>query len=109
MNSLRSAPLRRLVALAALSLFLLPATASAQSSVDGYAPDDGVVQNQIESGGDQPKSSDAPDTKAPAPERAGSSLPFTGLDLAMLVGAGVALVGVGAGMRFLLRLPPPVR
>jgi len=112
MNS-HSARLRRLVALAALSLTLFPAAAMAQSpSDDGYETDGPTVQNQVESGGPgagsepgtNPSASAAPDDDG---EKAG--LPFTGLDLGLLAGAGVLLVGLGAGMRVVLRLPPAVR
>lgn len=113
MNS-HPARLRRLVALAALSLTLLPATAIAQTpSDDGYEADGPTVQNQIESGGPggSPESGTNPSASAGSGsdgnEKAG--LPFTGLDLGLLVGAGVLLVGLGAGMRLVLRLPPAVR
>ena len=107
MNS-QPARLRRLVALAALSLTLLPATAAAQnSSEDGYRPDGPTVLNQIESGD---PSGDTDGGSTPARDRGDdASLPFTGMDLAMLVGAGALLLGLGTGMRLVLRLPPSVR
>lgn len=113
MNSHPPAPLRRLVALAALSLtLLLPTAASAQTpSEDGYETDGPTVQNQIESGSAGEDDSGAA-TPAGSSDRGGgesASLPFTGMDLGMLLGAGVLLVGLGAGMRLVLRLPPPVR
>ena len=112
MNS-QPARLRRLVALAALSLTLLPATAVAQTpSDDGYEADGPTVQNQIESGGapvasSEPGSDPSASAGPDGGEKAG--LPFTGLDLGLLAGAGVLLVGLGAGMRLVLRLPPAVR
>ena len=33
----------------------------------------------------------------------GAALPFTGLDLALLGGAGVALLGLGVGLRVLIK------
>ena len=104
--------LRRILTLSALALALAPASALAQSSDDGYETDGPTVQNQIEGGGtagqDDSGTSPTPsDDPADSGEEAG--LPFTGLDLGLLAGAGVLLVGMGAGVRFALRLPPPVR
>jgi len=119
MNS--SAPLRRIAVLAALSLSLLPAAAAAQTpSGEGYEADGPTVQNQVESGGSpqEPAATETPsnpgDTREARDTResrddATASLPFTGLDLGMLVAAGALLVGVGTGMRLLLKLPPPAR
>ena len=112
-----TARLRRLVALAALSLTLLPATAVAQTpSGDGYVADGPTVQNQIESGGSpqEPAATETPsnpcDTGDPRNrDDDTASLPFTGLDLGLLVAAGVLLVGLGTGVRLVLKLPPPVR
>lgn len=111
MNS-QPARLRRLVALAALSLTMLPATAMAQTpSDDGYDTDGPTVQNKIDESGPAAKSESGSDPTPSAgtadSDRAG--LPFTGMDLGLLAGAGVLLVGLGAGMRVILRLPPPVR
>ena len=116
MNS--PAQLRRIVVLAALSLSLLPAAAAAQSpSGEGYEADGPTVQNQVESG-DSPQAPAATETPSnpanPGDTREArndntASLPFTGLDLGMLVAAGALLVGVGTGMRLLLKLPPTAR
>jgi hypothetical protein len=104
--------LRRILTLSALALALAPASALAQSSDDGYETDGPTVQNQIEGGGTAGQS-DSGTSPTPANDSAGSGekagLPFTGLDLGLLAGAGVLLVGMGAGVRFALRLPPPVR
>jgi len=111
MNS-HPARLRRLVALAALSLTLLPATAIAQTpSDDGYEADGPTVQNQIESGdpGGSPASGTDPSASAGSDGDEEAELPFTGLDLGLLAGAGMLLVGVGAGVRLVLRAPPAVR
>jgi hypothetical protein len=115
MNS-HPARLRRLVALAALSLTLLPATAIAQTpSDDGYEADGPTVQNQIESGGPGASPESGTESGTDPSASAGSDggekagLPFTGLDLGLLAGAGVLLVGLGAGMRLVLRAPPAVR
>lgn len=119
MNS--PAQLRRIVVLAALSLSLLPAAAAAQSpSGEGYEADGPTVQNQVESGDSpqEPAATETPSNPANPGEarearesRNGNtaSLPFTGLDLGMLIAAGALLVGVGTGMRLLLKLPPTAR
>ncbi len=113
--------MRRIAVLAALSLTLLPAAAAAQTPSDeGYEADGPTVQNQVESGekpleplptvtpSNPSNPRDTGDTRE-SRDDATASLPFTGLDLGMLVAAGALLVGVGAGVRLLLKLPPPVR
>ncbi len=118
MNS-HPARLRRLVALAALSLSLLPATASAQSpSRDGYVTDGPAVQNQIDSGSPAGQN-ESGSNPSPSPQNDGNgngngggdqaSLPFTGMDLGLLAGAGLLLFGLGTAVRLVLRLPPAVR
>ena len=105
--------LRRILTLSALALALAPATALAQSSDDGYETDGPTVQNQIEGGGTAGQNESGNPTPSNSNDSADSGeeagLPFTGLDLGLLAGAGVLLVGMGAGVRFALRLPPPVR
>lgn len=71
------------------SLMLLAALAWAatalagNSSVSGYGGQAGGVEEQVEAGG--------------------GALPFTGLDLGLLIGGGVLLLAVGAGLRRLAR------
>jgi hypothetical protein len=78
----------------------LATTAFAQSSSDGYNDQAGQVQSQVQ-GGDE--GTTAPTGSAQAQDQGG--LPFTGLDIGLLVGAGCALVAVGFGMRRLARAP----
>ena len=102
--------LRRILTLSALAVALAPATAVAQSSDEGYESDGPTVQSKIEGGGGGNAGQAA--TGNPSPSPAGdqeAGLPFTGLDLGLLAGAGVLLVGLGAGVRLALRLPPAVR
>ena len=109
MNSHSAA--RRALTLSALALALAPASAVAQSSDEGYETDGPTVQNKIDGGGSAGQNESGTDP-APSAQTAGdqkAGLPFTGLDLGLLAGAGVLLVGVGAGMRMVLRLPPTVR
>ncbi len=76
---------------AVVLVFTLAGTALAQSSVDGYNDQAGQIQSQVTGGG----SGGGGD----------GSLPFTGLDVALLAGAGGLLVAAGLGMRRLTRAP----
>lgn len=114
--------MRKTLAIALTSLLVvmsLTSVAFAQSSVDGYSPDDGAVQNQIEGNDDsgtpstptQPgteSGSGSPSSASASPSNDSGSLPFTGLDLALLAGAGAVLLGLGLGMRHLTRSPESV-
>lgn len=73
----------------------LATSAYGQSSVQGYYDEKGQVQAQINDSGGSP----------PSGTSAEGSLPFTGLDIALLVGAGGLLLAVGFGMRRLTRAP----
>ena len=85
---------KTIVIFAALALLMaFSATAQAQSSLQGYNDEAGQVQDTVQgvntgSGGDT-----------------GGSLPFTGLDLALLAAAGGLLAAGGLGMRRLTRAP----
>ena len=82
----------------------LPAGAIAQSSQGGYNQPGGVVQDQIQT---QPAQAESEDTTPPAATAAapptqseqGGELPFTGFDLALVVGAGGVLLLLGFGIR----------
>jgi hypothetical protein len=78
------------------------ASASAQSSVQGYEDQGGQIQAQIQGGG---PSDGGGTTPVATTTDSGGSLPFTGLDVALLVGAGGLLVMAGLGMRRLTRSP----
>ena len=84
----------------------LPASAIAQSAQGGYNQPGGVVQDQIQTQPAQAESQDndntppAATTAAPAAKSdAGGELPFTGFDLALVVGAGGVLFLLGFGIR----------
>jgi hypothetical protein len=77
-------------------------SASAQSSVDGYEDRGGQIQAQVQGGGDDDGTT--PPVSATT-DSGGASLPFTGLDVALLLGAGGVLVVAGLGMRRLTRSP----
>ncbi len=86
--------------LAALAVLSFATVAYAQPSVDGYSDEGGQIQTQVDTsggGGTPPSATATSDT--------GGTLPFTGLDVALLVGAGGLLVAAGFGMRRLTRAP----
>ena len=73
------------VGLLAAAVVYAPLALAQQSSVDGYGGAGGV-QSEVEGGGG-----------------AGGSLPFTGMDLGLLIGGGLVLLAVGFGLRRLAR------
>ena len=85
-----------LMAVVAVAL-AVAAPAYAQNAVsDAYAGKGGGIVGTVDSG-------NGPSASAPQQVQAVSSdsgsLPFTGLDIGLLALGGVALVGVGAGLR----------
>jgi hypothetical protein len=98
-NSMQS-PLGWIAAAAAATLLLLAAPATAQTSAQsGYSAPAGSVQQQID-----------PKPGAPAPavareESSGDALPFSGLDVVLVLGAGGVLLLLGASARRLGRPP----
>jgi hypothetical protein len=78
----------------------LATTAFGQSSKTGYSNQAGQVQSDVEGDTAQPVA-----TNTSGGGGGGGSLPFTGLDVALLVGAGGVLVLAGLGMRRLTRSP----
>lgn len=89
------------------AMLLLAAPAFAQSSAQqGYSKPGGVVQTQLENGGkgNSPgASTSTPAASTPAVTKSSGKLPFTGLDLVLVVGAGGILLALGFGMRRLSR------
>jgi hypothetical protein len=83
----------------------LPASAIAQSAQGGYNQPGGVVQDQIQTQPAQAESEDSstpPAATAAAPSTKSDQsgeLPFTGFDLALVVGAGGVLMLMGFGIR----------
>ena len=90
--------------LAAFMLLLAPASAlAADSSLEGYAGPGAQEQSQV-AGVDQGPAEATQATQA-ARDTTGD-LPFTGLDLALIGGAGMVLLGLGIGLRQLARTRP---
>jgi hypothetical protein len=88
-------------ALLCIALFVVAGPAYAQSSAEnGYSEPAGSVQQQLGSSSDDGR--DVPPTVTN--EDSGSSkLPFTGLDIALVVAAGGVLLAMGLGIRRLSR------
>ena len=90
--------------LAALVLSVgLAAPAFGQSVSDGYSEEGAVIETQAGGGGGGGGGSTDP---VSASDDSGN-LPFTGLDLGLIGGSGLLLLGAGLGMRHLTRAPQP--
>jgi hypothetical protein len=94
----------------ALLLVAVPAVAQVSPTEQGYSAPAGTTQQQITSSpaptanvspGTTPKAPTPVAVKKAAPEKGG--LPFTGLELGLVLAAGAALLGVGFGLRRLSR------
>jgi hypothetical protein len=102
MIKMRSPKLAALVAVFALAL---PATAVAQSSVDGYNDSNrvaGLEQGSGGGGGNGSAPATASKSSTPASTQSSDSsgkLPFTGADLGVIAGAGGLLLLLGVGLR----------
>ena len=86
--------------------FALPASAMAQSAQGGYNQPGGVVQDQIQAQPVQVRDQVTPSrvtATAPAAQNK-NQLPFTGFDLALVVGAGGILLLLGFGIRRFTRV-----
>lgn len=101
---------KKIVAGTISATLLFGAPAFAQSSAQqGYSKPGGTVQTQLDNGGKD--SSPGASTSTPVastPEtvtqaKSSGKLPFTGLDLVLVVAAGGILLALGFGMRRLSR------
>lgn len=92
--------LRTLFVALVISLSLAPAAFAATSTGEGYRDTAGNVQQQV---APAEKSSDAATTTQSVDD---GTLPFTGAELAFIALAGVGLVGLGLGLRMLIRRQP---
>ena len=71
---------------------------STQSGDDGYRNGGEDLAGALQGGGGD-------DTAGTAADTSGGSLPFTGLDVALILGVGGVLMAVGLGTRRLTRHP----
>jgi hypothetical protein len=95
--------------ISAALLFAAPPAFGVTSAQSGYSKPGGIVETQIQNSGG---GGNNPGSVVSTPEQAtqaksNGSLPFTGLDLVLVVAAGGLLLGLGLGMRRLTR-PPSV-
>jgi len=87
-------------ALLCIALFVVAGPAYAQSSAtDGYSEPAGSVQQQLGSSSDDGREVASTVTK----DDNSGKLPFTGLDIALVVAAGGVLLAMGLGIRRLSR------
>ena len=98
---------KKLIALAAaliLSLAFATVAVGQSSTEEGYNPTGPEVVNKVDEQDDDqaPASANNPTNNS---SDNGSELPFSGLDLALLAGAGAMLLALGLGMRRLTRSP----
>ena len=85
-----------------IALFVAAGPAYAQSAAEGYAEPAGSVQQNI--GGDPNDSHKVAASRASTNDSgSGGNLPFTGLDIALVVAAGGVLLAMGMGIRRLSR------
>jgi hypothetical protein len=92
--------LTSLLAVVVLVLVMAVPAFAQNATQDGYSATAGQVQAQVD---DESTTPVAVTTSGGG--GGGGSLPFTGLDVALLAGASVLLVGAGLGMRRLTRAP----
>jgi hypothetical protein len=84
-----------LSAITILALFV--ALAGPAAAQNGYSGTGGQVQTQVQDTGAA--------TSGSGSDSGNGSLPFTGLDVALLAGAGLLLAGAGFAMRRVTRAP----
>jgi hypothetical protein len=89
-------------ALLSIALFAVAAPAYGQSAGTGYAEPAGSVQQTIDSGSKDAHKVAASHVSNDS-DNGGGNLPFTGLDLALVVAAGGVLLAMGLGIRRLSR------
>jgi hypothetical protein len=82
----------------------LPAGAMAQSAQGGYNQPGGVVQDQIQTEPSRANDQVPSAVTQAAPAQKQSELPFTGFDIALVVGAGGILLLLGFGVRRFTRV-----
>jgi hypothetical protein len=80
---------------------LITAPAYAQTASEGYSKPSGSIQERIST--ENPPPGDPPAEITETRNEARSELPFTGLDVALIIGAGGVLLAMGVGMRRLSR------
>jgi len=86
------------------ALLLGAPSAFAQSAAQrGYSHPGGIVQTQLDNGGGPPPGDTVQTPESVTQTKSSGNLPFTGLDLVLVVAAGGVLLGLGFAMRRLTR------
>jgi hypothetical protein len=81
-----------------------PSAFGQSSAQQGYSKPGGTVQTQIDNGGGGNNPGDVVSTPESVTQtRSSGNLPFTGLDVVLVVAAGGLLLALGFGMRRLTR------
>jgi hypothetical protein len=92
--------------ISAVMLLGAPSAMAASSAQSGYSKPGGIVQTEIDNGGNPNPGAVVENSTPPGSvteTRSSGSLPFTGLDVVLVVAAGGLLLGLGLGMRRLTR------
>jgi hypothetical protein len=88
-------------------LICAPSAIAASSAQTGYSKPGGIVQTELDNGGGDRNPAAVVENSTPpgsvTETRNSGSLPFTGLDIVLVVAAGGLLLGLGLGMRRLTR------
>jgi hypothetical protein len=91
-------------AISAAFLLGAPSAYGVTSAQEAYSKPGGIVQTQLENGTENiPPAGVTQTTTASSTKSSSSTLPFTGLDLVLVVAMGGILVGLGVAMRRLSR------
>jgi hypothetical protein len=93
--------LRSILVALVISLSLAPAALAGTSTGEGYRDTAGNVQQQV-----APAETSTPDESTSTRNVDDGTLPFTGLEIAFIGMAGIALLGLGLGLRLLIRRQP---
>lgn len=88
--------------ISAALLFGAPSAFGQSSAQQGYSKPGGIVETQLDNGGNSPGSVVSTPEQV-TPKKSSGKLPFTGLDLVLVVAAGGILLTLGLGMRRLSR------
>jgi hypothetical protein len=94
-----------IAALIVLGTLAIATPAIAQSTLEGYEDQAGQIQTAVQGPSDDSGGSGAAPVTTATGTDGGGTLPFTGLDVGLVLGAGGLLVAVGLGMRRLTRSP----
>jgi hypothetical protein len=89
--------------LSAALLFGAPSAFAQSSAQKGYSKPGGIVETQIQNGSPPPPGEIVSTPEQATQKKSSGKLPFTGLDLVLVVAAGGLLLGLGLGMRRLSR------